>query len=122
MTRQEKVSQARPAGRRSVGRTTPARPSGRKRSRSGNRTGGRTRAVRVRRSRPLGLSASAKARKRTQLAVANPELYRPLKKPITLRIDADVLAWFKKEGRRYQTRINQALRKVMEREMKGIEK
>ena len=46
------------------------------------------------------------------------DLYRPLKKPVTLRLDADVLAWFKKEGRRYQTRINQALRKVMEREMK----
>jgi uncharacterized protein (DUF4415 family) len=46
------------------------------------------------------------------------DFYRPLKKPVTLRIDADVLAWFKKDGRRYQTRINQALRKTMEREMK----
>ena len=46
------------------------------------------------------------------------DLYRPLKKPVTLRLDADVLAWFKKDGRRYQTRINSALRKVMEREMK----
>lgn len=46
------------------------------------------------------------------------DLYRPLKRPVTLRLDADVLAWFKKDGRRYQTRINSALRKVMEREMK----
>ncbi len=46
------------------------------------------------------------------------DLYRPLKKPVTLRLDADVLAWFKKDGRRYQTRINQALRKVMQKEMK----
>ena len=46
------------------------------------------------------------------------DLYRPLKKPVTLRLDADVLAWFKKDGRRYQTRINSALRTVMEREMK----
>jgi uncharacterized protein (DUF4415 family) len=46
------------------------------------------------------------------------DLYRPLKRPVTLRLDADVLAWFKKDGRRYQTRINMALRKVMEREMK----
>jgi len=30
-----------------------------------------------------------------------------------------VLAWFQKDGRRYQTRINAALRKVMEREMKA---
>lgn len=47
------------------------------------------------------------------------DFYRPLKKPVTLRLDADVIAWFKKDGRRYQTRINQALRKVMEREMKA---
>lgn len=47
------------------------------------------------------------------------DLYRPVKKPITVRLDADVLAWFKKDGRRYQTRINLALRKVMEREMKA---
>ena len=46
------------------------------------------------------------------------DLYRPLKKPVTLRLDADVIAWFKKDGRRYQTRINQALRRVMEREMR----
>ncbi|MFZ0733972.1 MAG: BrnA antitoxin family protein [Candidatus Sulfotelmatobacter sp.] len=46
------------------------------------------------------------------------DLYRPLKKPVTLRLDADVIAWFKKDGKRYQTRINEALRKVMEREMK----
>jgi uncharacterized protein (DUF4415 family) len=47
------------------------------------------------------------------------EYYKPLKKPVTLRLDADVVAWFKRDGRRYQTRINAALRRVMEREMKG---
>ena len=41
------------------------------------------------------------------------ELYKPIKKPVTLRLDADVLACFKKQGRGYQTRINRALRKVM---------
>lgn len=46
------------------------------------------------------------------------DMYRPLKKPVTLRLDADVLAWFKRDGRRYQTRINAALRRVMEREMR----
>ncbi len=45
-------------------------------------------------------------------------LYRPLKKPITLRVDADVLAWFKKQGRGYQTRINRALREWVMREEK----
>ncbi len=44
--------------------------------------------------------------------------YRPIKKPITLRLDADILAWFQKQGRGYQTRINQALRKVMTAERK----
>ena len=39
--------------------------------------------------------------------------YKARKKPVTLRLDADVLAWFKKQGRGYQTRINRALRKVM---------
>ncbi|HEY6369578.1 MAG TPA: BrnA antitoxin family protein [Candidatus Sulfotelmatobacter sp.] len=47
------------------------------------------------------------------------EFYKPIKKPVTLRLDADVLAWFKRDGRRYQTRINAALRRVMEREMKA---
>jgi uncharacterized protein (DUF4415 family) len=45
--------------------------------------------------------------------------FKPIKKPITLRIDADVLAWFQKKGRGYQTRINQALRKVMMGEKSG---
>jgi uncharacterized protein (DUF4415 family) len=45
------------------------------------------------------------------------EWYRPIKKPVTLRLDADVIAWFKKSGRGYQTRINRALRKLMKGEM-----
>ena len=35
------------------------------------------------------------------------------KKSVTLRLDADVLAWFKKQGPRYQTKINRTLRRVM---------
>jgi uncharacterized protein (DUF4415 family) len=46
-------------------------------------------------------------------------LYRPIKKPVTLRLDADVIAWFKKSGHGYQTRINRALRKMMEGEKKS---
>jgi uncharacterized protein (DUF4415 family) len=46
------------------------------------------------------------------------KLYKPIKKPITLRLDADVLAWFKKPGRGYQTRINRVLRRVMMEERK----
>ena len=40
--------------------------------------------------------------------------YRPIKQQITLRVDADVVAWFKEHagenGRGYQTAINRALR------------
>jgi uncharacterized protein (DUF4415 family) len=43
-------------------------------------------------------------------------LYKPRKKAITLRLDADVLDWFKKPGRGYQTRINRALRQMMREE------
>jgi uncharacterized protein (DUF4415 family) len=50
------------------------------------------------------------------------EWYRPIKKPVTLRLDADVLAWFKKSGRGYQTRINRALRELMKDEMKDEKK
>ncbi len=39
--------------------------------------------------------------------------YRALKTPVTIRMDAEVLAWFKRGGRGYQTRINMALRKLM---------
>jgi uncharacterized protein (DUF4415 family) len=38
----------------------------------------------------------------------------PAKQPVTLRIDEDVLAWFKSQGRGYQTRINKLLRLYME--------
>ena len=40
--------------------------------------------------------------------------YRPIKKPLTIRLDADVLAWLKAQGRGYQTRINKLLRAAME--------
>lgn len=40
--------------------------------------------------------------------------YRPIKKSLTIRLDADVLAWLKSQGRGYQTRINGLLRAAME--------
>jgi uncharacterized protein (DUF4415 family) len=46
-------------------------------------------------------------------------LYRPVKKAVTLRLDADILAWFQRGGRGYQTRINRALRQLMTDERKG---
>lgn len=50
-------------------------------------------------------------------------LYRPLKKPVTIRIDADVLAWFKEHaaGGGYQTEINRVLRRhVTDTEKHGV--
>ena len=41
------------------------------------------------------------------------KFYRPIKKSLTIRIDADVLAWIKAGGKGYQTRINSYLREAM---------
>lgn len=41
--------------------------------------------------------------------------YRPIKQPVTLRLDADVLNWFKTQPGRYQTMMNKVLRAYMER-------
>jgi len=93
----------------------------RKKERASSKAGKR-RARGRRRTRTVkagALSMSGPAPQTKFHAMKIRDLYRPLKKPITVRIDADVLAWFKKDGRRYQTRINQALRKAMEREMKA---
>jgi len=41
------------------------------------------------------------------------KFYRPPKKPITIRLDTDVLEWLKGYGRGYQTRVNLLLRHAM---------
>lgn len=41
------------------------------------------------------------------------EFYRPVKRQITARVDADVLAWLKGQGKGYQSRINAILRREM---------
>lgn len=41
------------------------------------------------------------------------QFYKPIKEQVTVRIDADVLAWLKSSGPGYQTRLNQVLRKAM---------
>nr|WP_288393117.1 BrnA antitoxin family protein [uncultured Herbaspirillum sp.] len=40
-------------------------------------------------------------------------MYKPLKTSVTIRIDADVLAWFKSQGRGHLTRMNAVLREAM---------
>ena len=49
----------------------------------------------------------------------NAQLTTPTKQPVTLRLDADVLNWFKSEGKGYQTRINKLLRNYMEVQLKA---
>jgi uncharacterized protein (DUF4415 family) len=47
--------------------------------------------------------------------------YRPVKQQLTLRLDADVVAWFKRharDGRGYQTNINRALREYVQQREK----
>jgi uncharacterized protein (DUF4415 family) len=39
--------------------------------------------------------------------------YKPVKRQITARVDADVLEWLKAEGKGYQSRINAILRREM---------
>jgi uncharacterized protein (DUF4415 family) len=39
--------------------------------------------------------------------------YRPLKRAVSMRLDADVVAWLKKRGKGYQTRANNILRQRM---------
>jgi len=76
-------------------------------------------ANRGKRRKSLSLSASVDSSKRPSVSMSEVlEYYKPIKKPVTLRLDADVLAWFRRDGRRYQTRINSALRSMMEREIK----
>ena len=41
------------------------------------------------------------------------QFYRPVKKQLTVRIDADVLEWLKSQGKGYQRRLNAILRSAM---------
>ena len=43
------------------------------------------------------------------------KFYRPKKTSVTIRLDADVLAWLKAAGEGYQTRVNTYLRTLMRR-------
>ena len=48
--------------------------------------------------------------------------YRPIKKQITLRLDADLIDWFKRHHAKdegYQTRINSALREYVRQQNKS---
>ena len=50
-------------------------------------------------------------------AVRNP-FYRPVKQQLTVRLDANVVAWLRQQGKGYQTRLNQVLREAMLEDIK----
>lgn len=45
------------------------------------------------------------------------EIRVPPKKSVTMRLDADVLEWYKSQGQGYQTRINKLLRRYMDAQL-----
>ena len=50
---------------------------------------------------------------------AKGEITPPVKVSVGLRLDSDVLKWFKAKGRGYQTRINAVLRRYMDAHRKA---
>ncbi len=60
----------------------------------------------------------------TERQAAPPEIhigrfYRPIKQLVSIRVDADVLAWFRGRGKRYQTYMNEVLRREMQARPRG---
>ena len=45
--------------------------------------------------------------------------YRPIKQLVSLRVDADVLSWFRGRGKKYQTHMNEVLRREMQTNARG---
>jgi uncharacterized protein (DUF4415 family) len=45
--------------------------------------------------------------------------YRPIKQAVSIRLDADVLAWFRSRGEKYQTYMNEVLRREMQTRPRG---
>ena len=75
---------------------------------------GAAKARRTTRRKTITLMASVEESKNAHVMIAQfQRMYKARKKAVTLRLDADVLAWFKRKGRGYQTRINRALWGVM---------
>jgi uncharacterized protein (DUF4415 family) len=63
--------------------------------------------------RPIDLSDAPELPEEAWKNAVRGRFYRPVKQAVSLRLDADVLAWLKKDGDGYQTRVNQMLRERM---------
>ena len=95
---------------------------------AGRKGAGRTRAAGTKvssRRVPAGAKAASgkgKRRKKVPLVIdrlwaameqpptGDPQYYRAIKKPVTIRLDMDMVEWFKSRGKHYQTLINRVLR------------
>jgi uncharacterized protein (DUF4415 family) len=89
-------------------------------SRKGLKIDDETRKLYEQRDRSLDNDPDARALppEKWMNAMRRSEFFRPIKKPVTARIDADVLAWLKSQGEGHLTRINAILREAMEKEQK----
>jgi len=89
-------------------------------SRKGIKVSRETRALYEKRDRSLdgNLDAHPLPPDKWALAMRREEFFRPVKKLTSVRIDADVLAWLRSEGKGYLSRINAILRERMESELK----
>jgi len=54
-----------------------------------------------------------------KLRPKHPEYFKPRKQAVQIRLDADVLAWFKAYGKGYQSKINAELRNIMLKNIKS---
>jgi len=48
-----------------------------------------------------------------EVQLPNMDNYRPIKKTVNVRLDADVIEWLQSAGKGYQTRMNAILRDAM---------
>jgi uncharacterized protein (DUF4415 family) len=63
--------------------------------------------------------SDAPERQQTASDVQVGRFYRPIKQLVSLRVDADVLAWFRARGKKYQTYMNEVLRREMQARPRG---
>ena len=80
------------------------------------RIGGRTRKLYAQRDRKLDRSDVPQLPPEVWAAGIVGKFYRPLKSQISFRIDNDVLAWLKLKGPGHLSRINEILRRQMDRD------
>jgi uncharacterized protein (DUF4415 family) len=70
-------------------------------------------ALRAKADKDIDLSDAPELSESQWASAVRGKFYRPLKQQLTVRIDSDVLAWLKRGGRGYQSRLNAILRTAM---------